>query len=229
MQPFQITTPASASGLSASQNRVLRNTYAMLGLTMVPTVIGALIGVSTNFSLPGGPLLSFVLFMAIAFGFFWGINKTKNSPMGVALLLGFTFFMGLLLSGILRVALGFGNGGTLIALAAGGTGAIFFTLSTIAATTKRNFTNMGKFLFIGIVVLLLAMLANIFLQLPALSLTISAVAVMLFSAWILYDISRIVHGGETNYIMATLSVYLNLFNLFVHLLQLLMVFAGERD
>ncbi|TXG94054.1 MAG: Bax inhibitor-1/YccA family protein [Rhodocyclaceae bacterium] len=220
----------SAEQVALQQNRVLRNTYLMLALTMVPTVIGALIGVQLNFSfLAGSPLISFLLFLGIAFGFFWGIEKTKNSPMGVALLLGFTFFMGLMLSRILQVALGFSNGGTMIAMAAGGTGAIFFTLAGIASTTKRNFTGIGKFLFVGVVVLLLAALANVFFQIPALALTISAAAVMIFSAYILYDISNIVHGGETNYITATLAVYLDIYNIFVSLLNLIMAFTGERD
>ena len=220
----------SAEQVALQQNRVLRNTYLMLALTMVPTVIGALIGVQLNFSfLAGSPLISFLLFLGIAFGFFWGIEKTKNSPMGVVLLLGFTFFMGLMLSRILQVALGFSNGGTMIAMAAGGTGAIFFTLAGIASTTKRNFTGIGKFLFVGVVVLLLAALANVFFQIPALALTISAAAVMIFSAYILYDISNIVHGGETNYITATLAVYLDIYNVFVSLLNLIMAFTGERD
>ncbi|HNJ75670.1 MAG TPA: Bax inhibitor-1/YccA family protein [Azospira sp.] len=220
----------SAEQVALQQNRVLRNTYLMLALTMVPTVIGALIGVQLNFSFfAGSPLISFLLFLGIAFGFFWGIEKTKNSPMGVALLLGFTFFMGLMLSRILQVALGFSNGGTMIAMAAGGTGAIFFTLAGIASTTKRNFTGIGKFLFVGVVVLLLAALANVFFQIPALALTISAAAVMIFSAYILYDISNIVHGGETNYITATLAVYLDIYNVFVSLLNLIMAFTGERD
>ena len=220
----------SAEQVALQQNRVLRNTYLMLALTMVPTVIGALIGVQLNFSFfAGSPLISFLLFLGIAFGFFWGIEKTKNSPMGVVLLLGFTFFMGLMLSRILQVALGFSNGGTMIAMAAGGTGAIFFTLAGIASTTRRNFTGIGKFLFVGVVVLLLAALANVFFQIPALALTISAAAVMIFSAYILYDISNIVQGGETNYITATLAVYLDIYNIFVSLLNLIMAFTGERD
>ncbi|HEX5802984.1 MAG TPA: Bax inhibitor-1/YccA family protein [Azospira sp.] len=216
--------------VAVQQNRVLRNTYMLLALTMVPTVIGALVGIQLQFSFfAGSPLISFLLFLGVAFGFMWGIEKTKNSAMGVVLLLGFTFFMGLMLSRILQVALGFANGGSLIAMAAGGTGAIFFTLAGIATVTKRDFSGIGKFLFVGIVVLLLAMVANIFFQIPALALTISAAAVLLFSAYILYDISRIVNGGETNYISATLAVYLDIYNVFVSLLNLLMAFSGERD
>lgn len=228
-QPYQLAGQASQE-FALRQNRVLRNTYLLLALSMLPTTIGALIGVQMGFSFFGGsPLMSFLLFMGVAFAFMWGIERTKNSGMGVVLLLGFTFFMGLMLSRILQVALGFSNGGTLIATAAGGTGAIFFTLAGIATVTKKDFSFIGKFLFVGVVVILLAALANIFFQITALSLTISALAVMIFSAYILYDISRIVNGGEDNYITATLAVYLDVYNVFVSLLNLLMAFAGERD
>ena len=208
MQPFQIAQQTTASPeLAQRQNRVLRNTYALLAVSMVPTILGALLGIQMNFSfMAGSPMMGLLLFLGIAFGFMWGIEKTKNSGMGVVLLLGFTFFMGLMLSRILQVALGFSNGGTLIALAAGGTGAIFFSLAGIAATSKRDFSNLGKFLFSGVILILLAALANAFFQIPALALAISALAVVIFSAYILYDINRIVKGGEDNYISATLSV-----------------------
>ena len=227
--PFQVTGQATQE-VALQQNRVLRNTYLLLALSMIPTVVGAFIGVKMGFSLfPGSPVLSFMVFIGIAFAFIWGIERTKNSGVGVALLLGFTFFMGLMLAGILRAALGFSNGGVLIATAAGGTGAIFFTLAGIATVTKKDFSFLGKFLFIGLVILILASLANIFFAVPALALTISAVAVLIFSGYILYDISRIVTGGETNYISATLSVYLDIYNLFIHLLNLLMLLSGRRD
>ncbi len=226
---FQMTGQATQDVL-LQQNKVLRNTYMLLALTMVPTIIGALLGVQMKFAFfAGSPMVSFLLFLGVAFGFMWGIERTKHSAMGVVLLLGFTFFMGLMLSRILQVALGFSNGGSLIATAAGGTGAIFFTLAGVATVTKKDFSFLGKFLFIGLVVVLLAALANIFFQIPALSLTISAVAVMIFSAYILYDISRIVNGGEDNYISATLAVYLDIYNVFVSLLNLLMAFGGNRD
>ena len=222
----QTTTLDSTQG----QYRVLRNTYALLALSMAPTIAGALLGVQLKFSfLAGNPFIAFMLFLGVAFGFMWGIERTKNSGMGVALLLGFTFFMGLMLSRILQAALGFSNGGTLIAMAAGGTGAIFVSLAGVAATTKRDFSNLGKFLFSGLILLLVAIVANIFFQIPALALAISAVAVVLFSAYILYDINRIVQGGETNYITATLAVYLDIYNVFVSLLNLLMAFSGDRD
>ncbi|MEN9476028.1 MAG: hypothetical protein RLZZ300_169 [Pseudomonadota bacterium] len=220
----------NASGFALEQNRVLRNTYMLLGLSMIPTVLGALAGIQMGFSFfAGSPMISFVLFLGIAWGFMWGIEKNKNSGLGVALLLGFTFFMGLMLSRILQVALGFSNGGSMIALAAGGTGAIFFTLSSVAAVSKQDFTGMGKFLFAGMILILLAAVANIFFQIPALSLTIAVAAVGIFSAYILYDISRIMQGGETNYVSATLAVYLDIYNVFVSLLQLIMAFTGERD
>lgn len=226
---FQMTGQASQE-LVLRQNRVLRNTYLLLGLSMVPTVLGALAGIQMRFSfLAGSPFMAFLLFLGIAWGFMWGIERTKESGWGVALLLGFTFFMGLMLSRILQVALGFANGGSLIAMAAGGTGAIFFTLSAVATASKRDFSGMGNFLFVGMIVVLLAALANVFFQIPALSLAISAAVVVIFSAYILYDISRIVQGGETNYVVATLAVYLDLYNVFVSLLNLLMAFSGERD
>ncbi|MDP2169569.1 MAG: Bax inhibitor-1/YccA family protein [Rhodocyclaceae bacterium] len=231
MQPFQIAQQTTApTEITQRQNRVLRNTYALLAVSMVPTVLGALLGIQMNFSfMAGSPMMGLLLFLGIAFGFMWGIEKTKNSGMGVVLLLGFTFFMGLMLSRILQVALGFSNGGTLIALAAGGTGAIFFSLAGIAATSKRDFSNLGKFLFSGVILILLALLANAFFQIPALALAISALAVVIFSAYILYDINRIVKGGEDNYISATLSVYLSIYNVFVSLLHLLLAFTGQRD
>jgi modulator of FtsH protease len=230
MLPQYQMTGQATQDVAQQQNKVLRNTYMLLALSMVPTIIGALVGVQSGFALfAGSPMLSFVVFLAIAFGFMWGIERTKDSAMGVVLLLGFTFFMGLMLAGILRVALGFSNGGSLIATAAGGTGAIFFTLAGVATVTKKDFSFIGKFLFIGLVVIILASLANIFFQIPALSLTVSAVAIMIFSGYILYDISAIVHGGETNYISATLKVYLDVYNIFVNLLNILMILGGRRD
>jgi len=229
MQPFQIAQQGTGE-FAVRQNRVLRNTYALLALSMLPTVIGAMIGTQMNLSfLAGSTLMMLVLFLGVPMAFMWGISKTKDSGMGVVMLLGFTFYMGLLLAPILQSALGFRNGGQLIAMAAGGTGAIFFVLAGVASNSKRDFSNLGKFLFAGVILLLIAMVANIFFQIPALSLAISAIAVAIFSAYILYDINRIVKGGEDNYITATLAVYLDIYNVFVHLLNLLMAFSGERD
>jgi len=147
----------------------------------------------------------------------------------VVLLLAYTGFMGLWLSQYLQVAMQFSNGAQLIGMAAGGTATIFFALATLATVSKKDFSFMGKFLFIGLILLIVASLANIFFQIPALSLTISAVAVLIFSAFILVDVSRIVNGGETNYVTATLALYLDIYNLFTSLLNLLMAFGGERD
>lgn len=217
--------------VAATRNRVLKNTYWLLGLSMLPTVLGAIIGIQMNFAVifAGSPFIAFLLFFAGAFGFMWAIGRNRDSSLGVALLLAFTFFMGLMLSISLSAALNFRNGGELIAMAAAGTGIIFFSLATIATVTKKDFSFMGKFLFIGLILLVVASIANMFFAIPALALTISAVAVLLFSAYILYDVSNIVNGGETNYVMATLQIYLDIYNLFVNLLNLLLAFSGERD
>lgn len=211
-------------------NKVLRNTYMMLGLTMIPTIIGAFFGMSMNFSfMAEHPIMGTLGMLAVMLGLFFGINATRNSGLGVVLLLVLTGFMGLMLGPILQVALGLSNGGEIVGLAAGGTGAIFLTLAGIATTTKKDFSFLGKFLLVGIVLLILASLANLFFQIPALALTLSAVAVLLFSGFLLYDVSRVVNGGETNYVMATLAIYLDIYNIFVNLLQLLMAFMGERE
>jgi modulator of FtsH protease len=171
------------------------------------------------------PLLMFGAMLASLFV----VTRLRDSAWGVVALMAFTFISGVFLTPILSVAAGLRNGGQLVALAGGMTAAIFLAMATIATVTKRDFSFMGKFLFVGLIVLVIASLANIFFQVPALSLTISAVAVLLFSAYLLFDVSRIVNGGETNYIMATLSIFLSLYNLFTSLLHLLMAFSGERD
>ncbi|MGA1227813.1 MAG: Bax inhibitor-1 family protein [Burkholderiaceae bacterium] len=212
---------------SPAQNRVLRNTYLMLAATMVPTLLGAWVGMSVGFSLfEGSPLISMLLFLGIAFAFFYGIERTKHSVVGVYLLLGFTFFMGLMLSRILSVALGMGNGGQIIAVAAGGTGVIFFGMASLSTVVKKDLSSMSKFLFLGVLLLIVASIANIWLQMPALMLTISLLAVVIFSVFLLVDLQRIVNGGETNYVSATLSVYLSVYNIFSNLVVLLMSLFG---
>ncbi|PKO51759.1 MAG: hypothetical protein CVU26_07915 [Betaproteobacteria bacterium HGW-Betaproteobacteria-2] len=221
---------ASTQTLSPAAHKVLRNTYMMLGLTMVPTVIGALIGMSIDFSFAAGsPIMFALVSLAVIFGMFYAVSANRNNSMGVVFLLGLTFIMGALLGPILQVALSLRNGGELVGLAAGGTGIIFLTLSAIASTTKRDFSFMGNFLLVGIILLIVASLANLFLQIPAFSLALSGVAVLLFSGFILYDVNRIVQGGETNYVMATLSLYISVYQLFTNLLHLLMAFAGDRE
>ncbi len=220
----------SASESLAIRNRVLRNTYWLLALSMIPTVLGAWLGVQFNFSFfSGSPFIGFMLFLGIAFGFFYAIEKTKNSGLGVVILLGFTFFMGLMLSRLIGAILGFSNGASLIMTAFGGTAAIFAAMATIATVSKRDFSGLGKWLFAGVLVILVAALANVFLQLPALYLAISVLAIAIFSAYILFDVQQIINGGETNYISATLAIYLDVYNIFSNLLALLGIFGGERD
>jgi modulator of FtsH protease len=223
--------PATQIGaIATTQNKVLRNTYMMLALTMIPTVIGALLGMSTNFSfMAQHPVVFSLMMFGAMIGLMFGVTATRNSGWGVALLLAFTFVAGFFLGPILQVALHLKNGAQLVGMAAGGTGIIFFSLATLATVTKRDFSFMGKFLFIGLILLIVASLANMFFQVPALALTISAIAVMIFSAYILFDISQIVQGGQTNYVMATMSLYLDIYNIFINLLNLLMAFSGERD
>jgi len=221
--------PASTTRtVGAAQNKVLKNTYLLLALTLIPTVLGAVVGMSVNFSFfPKSPMIGFVAFLAIAFGFIYAIEKNKDSAWGVAILLGFTFLMGLMLSRIVGRVLGLSNGGQLIALAAGGTAVIFFGMSTLAATIKRDLSGMGKFLFIGLIVLLVALFANIILQIPALTITLMVVAIGIFSAFLMYDINRIITGGETNYISATLAIYLSIYNIFANLLALLGITSSD--
>ena len=220
---------ASNASVLTGANKVLRNTYALLGVSLFPTVIGALIGMSMNFGFAqASPIMFMLVTLAGIFGMFFLIRKNRNNSMGVVFLLGLTFLLGVMLGPILQVAFSMSNGGQIVSLAAGGTGVIFVTLAGIATTSKRDFSSMGKFLMIGLVLLILAMLANMFFQIPALSLAISSIAVLIFSGFILYDVNRIVRGGETNYVMATLSLYLNIYNLFVHLLHLLMALMGRE-
>jgi len=227
---YQTQTATPIGAIATQQNKVLRNTYLMLALTMIPTVIGALIGMSINFSfMTEHPIMSSLLMFGAMMGMLFAVTALRNSVWGIAALLGFTFVAGAFLGPILQVALHLKNGAQLVGLAAGGTGVIFFSLATVATVTRKDFSFMGKFLFIGLILLIVASLANLFFQIPALSLTISAIAVLIFSAYILFDVSRIVHGGETNYVMATLGLYMNIYNLFINLLQLLMAFSGERE
>ena len=228
-QPFQ-SAYETVSDVPAARHRVLRNTYWLLALSMIPTVLGAWLGLQVHFALfSGSPMIGFIALMAIAFGFFYAIEKTKDSAIGVAVLLGFTFFMGLMLSRMLEQILHFSNGTSLIMTAFGGTAAIFAIMATVATTSKRDFSGLSSWLFAGVLVILLAGVANIFLQMPLLQVVISAIAVVIFSAYILFDVQRIINGGETNYISATLAIYLDLYNVFVHLLALLGIMGGERD
>ena len=224
-QPLQQTADyAGYTGQVTSQeqrNRVLRNTYWLLALSMVPTVLGAWIGVSTGLMRGMGAGMSAIVFLGGAFGLMFAIEKTKNSAAGVPVLLGFTFFMGLMLSRMIGAVLGQANGAGLIMTAFAGTGLIFFGMATLSTVIKRDLSSMGKFLFIGMIMVFVAAIANIFLQSSALMITISVLAIGIFSAFILYDLKRVKDGEETNYISATLGVYLSLYNVFQSLLAIL--------
>lgn len=233
-QQSMTTRDSQAFGRDAvvvDQQRVLRNTYWLLGLSLLPTVAGAIAGMSFNFIslFRAAPIMTPILMFAVMLGSLFVVTRLRNSAWGVVALFGFTFIAGLMLTPILTVAAGFRNGGQLVALSGGLTAAVFFALASYATVTKRDFSFLGKFLFVGLILLIVASLANLFFQVPALSLTISAVAVLIFSMYILYDVSNIVRGGETNYVMATLSLFLDIYNLFISLLNILLAFTGQRD
>jgi len=228
MQP-EIQVLRGSRTLGATQNTVLRNTYLLIALTMIPTVLGALVGMSTSGIVVQHPIVSSIVMLAGVIGLQFAIAANRNSGFGVALLLAMTFVLGWWLGPMLNFALTLRNGPQLVGLAAAGTGGIMLAMSAIATTSKRDFSFMGKFLVVGMVVLLVAGFANMFLHIPALSLTISALAIAVFSMFLLHDVSRIVNGGETNYIMAATGVYMSLYNIFANLLHLLMAFAGDRD
>ena len=229
-QRLQTYPGATGSGsLVTDSNRVLRNTYWLLALSMVPTVLGAWVGVASGITQVMGNGMSTILFLAGAFGFMYAIEKTKESTTGVYVLLAFTFFMGLMLARMLAMILGFKNGSSLIMTAFGGTAMVFFGMATLATVIKRDLSSMGKFLFIGALILLVAGVVNIFMQSSALMLTLSVLAIVIFSGFMLFDIKRVIDGGETNYISATLAIYLDIYNVFQSLLAILGVVGGERD
>ena len=227
------TLPSSASqgyGISQEQrHKVMRNTYWLLALSLLPTVLGAWLGVATGItqSLRGG--VGVIVFLGGAFGFMYAIEKTKNSAAGVPVLLGFTFFMGLMLSRMIGMILGFSNGAELIMTAFAGTAGVFFVMASLASVIKRDLSGMGKWLFVGALVLIVGSVINIFVGSTAGMMAISVAAIGIFSAFMLYDLKRILDGGGTNYISATLALYLDLFNVFQSLLALLGIMGGQRD
>ena len=207
---------ADAGAIVSQQqhNKVLRNTYWLLALSLLPTVAGAWLGVSTGITrgLSGG--LGLIVFLGGAFGFMYAIEKTKNSAAGVPVLLAFTFFMGLMLSRI---------------TAMGGTAGVFFVMASLASVIKRDISGMGKWLFVGAMVVFVGAIVNVFVGSTVGMLVISTLVIGVFSLYMLYDLKQILDGGETNYISATLALYLDIFNVFQSLLALLGIMGGERD
>ena len=224
------TFPAGSADQAAfaTRNRVLRNTYWLLALSMLPTVLGAWIGVRSGIASALSPGIGMVVFLGGAFGFMYAIEKTKNSAAGVPVLLAFTFFMGVMLSRLVGTVLGLSNGASLIMTAFAGTGAIFLGMASLSSIIKRDLSAMGKFLFIGAILLMVVGIANFFIQSSALMITLSVLAIGIFSAFILYDLKRVQDGHETNYITATLGVYLSIYNVFQSLLMLLGI-TGSRE
>jgi modulator of FtsH protease len=217
-------------GVSAGQrNKVLRNTYWLLALSLLPTVLGAWVGVQTGITASLGGGLGLMVFLGGAFGFMFAIEKTKNSATGVPVLLAFTFFMGLMLSRLIAMVLGFKNGPELIMTAFGGTAGVFFLMASLSTVIKRDLSGMGKWLTVGAVVLLVAGIINVFVGSTAGMLAMSVLAILIFSGFMLFDLKRIVDGGETNYISATLSLYLSMYNVFQSLLMLLGIGGGNND
>jgi modulator of FtsH protease len=232
MQPDfrMMEQPGTASTTQAlAQNRVLRNTYLLLALTMVPTIIGAVVGMATVSLIVAHPMLFTFGLLAAVIGLQFGIAANRNSGVGIALLLLMTGILGWALGPALTLALASKQGLALVVYAAAGTGVIFASMAAIAATSKRDFGFMGKFLFIGMMTLLIAMIANMFLQIPALALAISSLVIVVFSLYLVYDLQRIMRGGEDNYLMATTGVYMSLFNIYANLLNILLALTGQRD
>lgn len=230
----QVQTLESTAGFGhalsqAERNKVLRNTYWLLALSLLPTVLGAWLGVATGITTALNGVLGMVVFLGGAFGFIYAIEKTKNSAAGVPVLLGFTFFMGLMLSRLIAAVLGFKNGSELVMTAFAGTAGVFFVMASLATVIKRDLSGLGKWLFVGAVVLMVGSIINVFIGSSAGMLAISVLAIAIFSAYMLYDLKQIIDGGETNYISATLALYLDIINVFQSLLALLGIFGGERE
>ena len=213
-------TASGAGAVSAERNRVLRNTYWLLALSMVPTVLGAWVGMALGINQILTPGIGLMVFLVGAFGFMFAIEKNKNSAAGVPILLAFTFFMGVMLSRMLAIVMGMGNGASLIMMAFAGTGAIFLGMATLSTIVKRDLSGMAKFMMIGAILVLVAGIANFFIQSGALMITLAMLIIGIFSFFILYDLKRVRDGEETNYITATLGVYLSIYNIFQSLLAL---------
>jgi len=231
-EPLQTLSPATGYGDGQSlvqRNRVLRNTYWLLALSLIPTVLGAWLGVATGITRSLGGGLGLIVFLGGAFAFMYAIEKTKNSAAGVPVLLAFTFFMGLMLSRLIAMVLGFKNGSELVMTAFAGTAGVFFVMASLASVIKKDLSGMGKWLFVGALAVLIGGVINVFVGSTVGMMVISVMAIGIFSAYMLYDLKQIIDGGETNYISATLALYLDIFNVFQSLLALLGLAGGSND
>jgi modulator of FtsH protease len=224
-----LSTYGGYGGVTTAEqrNKVMRNTYWLLALSMIPTVLGAWVGLATGITRGLGGGLGLIVFLGGAFGFMFAIEKTKNSAAGVPVLLAFTFFMGLMLSRLLAVILGMNNGTSIVMTAFGGTAAVFFAMASLSTVIKRDLSGMGKWLFVGALVIMVGAIINVFVGSTTGMLVISTLAIGVFSLFMLYDLKRIVDGGETNYISATLGLYLSVYNVFQSLLILLGITSGD--
>ncbi len=227
VQRLEVLNGGNAYGVDT--HKVLRNTYWLLALSLLPTVGGAWLGMTTGVLTQMSPGMSTLLFFVGAYGLMFGVNATKNSSTGVFMLLGFTFFMGLMLSRLLGVVLhGYSNGASIVMTAFGGTAGVFFGMATLATVVKRDLSNLTRFLFIGAIIAIVASLINMFVQSTAAMLAISTAVMVIFSLFVMVDVKRVIDGGETNYIMATLNIYLDLYNVFQSLLIILTSLTGNR-
>ena len=227
LAPYEAAPQVAISG---DGQRVLRNTYLLLALSLVPTAIGAAIGYNLDFSfMRSSPVVSSIAVLGIFYLWIFAIEKNRNSGLGVGLLLGFTLFLGLLLGPLFQSVLGLKNGASLVVMAAGGTAAAFFGLAGVASVAKRDFSWLASFMTIGFFVIMGAVVVNIFLQIPLLSLVLLGAFILFSSAAILWQVNQIVRGGETSYVSATLTLYVAIYNIFTSLLQLLGIFGGDRD
>lgn len=228
MSTYQSDTVLGTARGQIARNSVLRNTFMLLALSMVPTVFGAWLGVATGImsNFRGG--FGFIAMLAIMIGFIFAIEKNKNSAAGVPILLLFTFFMGLVMSSLLSLVLSREDGAQTVMTAFGSTAAVFAGMSVLAFTIKKDLTSWGPMLFAAVIGLIVASFVNIFIGSSVMMMAISGIATVVFSLFLLFDLKRIVDGGETNYISATLAVYLDLVNIFQNLLALLGL-GSSRD
>jgi modulator of FtsH protease len=228
----QNVAPIEFANVSVAQrtNRVLRNTYMLTAIAMIPMALGAVLGTQMSFGfLRSSPILGMLGMMAVLYGLMFAIERNRTSTTGIVLLLAFTGVLGVMTGPLLQNVLSFRNGGSLIAFAVLGTSAVFFGMAAASSAIKKPLNGMGKFLMIGGIILMVAVVANIFLQMPIVSLVISAMFILFSSLMILWQLNAIVTGGEDNYISATLSLVVSIYNIFVSLLQLLGVLGGNRD